>query len=71
MACLDNPAAHSTSKKKERQTIKEMGGQHIQEWTGMTLGATTRKVDREARDMGELVAKSSVAPQRSTRLRDG
>ena len=39
---------------------------NIVEWTGMTLGTAMRKAERRE----ELVARSSVVPQRSTRLRD-
>ena len=42
---------------------------NIPEWTGMTLGAAMRKAERRE-EWRELVARSSVAPQRSTRLRD-
>ena len=37
---------------------------NIPEWTGMTLGAAMRKADRRE-EWRELVAKSSVVPQRS------
>ena len=42
---------------------------NIPEWTGMTLGVAMRKVERRE-EWRDLVARSSVAPQRSTRLRD-
>ena len=42
---------------------------NIPEWTGMTLGAAMRKAGRREK-WRELVARSSVVPQRSTRLRD-
>ena len=38
---------------------------NIPEWTGLTLGAATRKAERRE-EWRELVAKSSVVPQRST-----
>ena len=38
---------------------------NIPEWTGMTLGAAMRKAERRE-EWRELVARSSVAPQRST-----
>ena len=42
---------------------------NIPEWTGMTLGAAMRKTERRE-EWRELVARSSVAPQRSTKTRD-
>ena len=42
---------------------------NIPEWTDMTLGAAMRKAERRE-EWRELVARSSVAPQLSTRLRD-
>ena len=42
---------------------------NIPEWTGMTLCAAKRKAERRE-EWRELVARSSVTPQRSTRLRD-
>ena len=42
---------------------------NIPEWTGMTLYAVMRKAERRE-EWRELVARSSVAPQRSTRLWD-
>ena len=38
---------------------------NIPEWTGLTLGAAMRKAERRE-EWRELVAKSSVVPQRST-----
>ena len=38
---------------------------NIPEWTGLTLGAAMRKAERQE-EWRELVAKSSVVPQRST-----
>ena len=64
-ACQDNPAGHSARREKTRKTEKEMGGQHPGK-TGMTLGAAMRKAERRE-EWRELVARSSVAPQRSTK----
>ena len=46
-----------------RQTEKYMENS-IPEWTGMTRGAAMRKAERRE-EWSELVARSSVAPQRS------
>ena len=54
-------------KKDSRQ--KKRWEDNIPEWTGMTLGAAMGKAERWE-EWRELVARSSVAPQRSTRLRD-
>ena len=42
---------------------------NIPEWTGLTRGAAMRKAERRE-EWRELVAKSSVVPQRPMRLRD-
>ena len=60
-ACQDNPAGHSARRETKRQTEKEMGGQH----PGMDWHDAERR-----EEWRELVATSSVASQRSTRLRD-
>ena len=67
-ACQDNPTGHDTRKEKERQTEKRWED-NTPEWTGMTLGAAMRKAERRE-EWRELVARSPVTPQRSTRLRD-
>ena len=67
-ACQDNPAGHSIRKENERQTEKGMGGQH----PGMDWHDAGRRHEKAERreEWSELVVRSSVAPQRSTRLRD-
>ena len=47
---------------------KEVGGQH-QEWTGLEFGKSRRAVENREK-WRKLVAKSSVVPQRPSRLRD-
>ena len=53
---------------RRRGRQKKRCEDNIPEWTGLTLGAATRKAERRE-EWRELVARSSVAPQRSTRLR--
>ena len=66
-ACQDNHARHSPRREKTRQTEKEMGEDNIPEWTGLTLGAAMTKAERRE-EWRELVARSSVAPQRSIEI---
>ncbi|KAK2182120.1 hypothetical protein NP493_366g02033 [Ridgeia piscesae] len=54
---------------RRRGRQKKRWEDNIPEWTGMTLGATMKKAERRE-EWRELVARLSVAPQRSTRLRD-
>ena len=54
---------------RRRGRQKKRWEDNIPEWTGMTLGAAMRKAERRE-EWRELVARSSVAPQRSMRLRD-
>ena len=54
-------------RRRGRQT--KIWEDNIPEWTGMTLGAAMRKAERRE-EWRELVVRSSLAPQRSTRLRD-
>ena len=64
-----NPLArHSEREKKTRQTEKEVGRQH----QGMDEPGVRQvpKDSGEQRKMEKLVAKSSVVPQRHSRLRD-
>ena len=42
---------------------------NIREWTGLEFGKSKRTVEKKAK-WRKLVAKSSVAPQRPSRLRD-
>ena len=51
---------------RKRGRQKRRWEDNIPEWTGMTLGAAMRKTERRE-EWRELVARSSVAPQRSTK----
>ena len=51
---------------RRRGRQKKRREDNIPEWTGMTLGAAMRKAERRE-EWRELVARSSVAPQRSTK----
>ncbi|KAK2154897.1 hypothetical protein NP493_2129g00000 [Ridgeia piscesae] len=51
---------------RRRGRQKRRWEDNIPEWTGMTLGAAMRKTERRE-EWRELVARSSVAPQRSTK----
>ena len=53
---------HITRKGRQKKRWED----NIPEWTGMTLGAAMRKIERRE-EWRELVARSSVAPQRSTK----
>ena len=55
--------------RRRRGRQKKRWEDNIPEWTGMTLGAAMRKAERRE-EWRELFARSSVAPQRSIRLRD-
>ncbi|KAK2185512.1 hypothetical protein NP493_232g03017 [Ridgeia piscesae] len=74
----DEPLDRSKATQTEMGTVqggrrrgrqKKRWEDNIPECTGMTLGAAMTKAERRE-ESRELVAKSSVAPQRSTRLRD-
>ncbi|KAK2180178.1 hypothetical protein NP493_454g03017 [Ridgeia piscesae] len=54
---------------RRRGRQKKRWEDNIPEWTGMTLSAAMRKTERRE-EWRELVARSSVAPQRSTKTRD-
>ena len=60
-------ARHSERGKKTRQTEEEVG--NIREWTGLEFGKSQRAVGNREK-WSKLVAKSSVVPQRPSRLRD-
>ena len=60
-------ARHSERGKKTRQTEEEVG--NIREWTGLEFGKFQRAVGNREK-WSKLVAKSSVVPQRPSRLRD-
>ena len=47
---------------------KEEVGKNIREWTGLEFGRSQRAVENREK-WRELVAKSSVVPQRPSRLR--
>ena len=51
---------------RRRGRRKKRWEDNIPEWTGMTLGAAMRKAERRE-EWRELVARSSVAPQLSTK----
>ena len=61
-------ARHSERGKKTRQTEKRWGD-NIREWTGLEFGKSQRAVENREK-WRKLVAKSSVMPQRPSRLRD-
>ena len=61
-------ARHSERGKKTRLTEKR-GEDNIREWTGLEFGKSQRAVDNREK-WRKLVAKSSVVPQRPSRLRD-
>ena len=51
-----------------RQTEEEVGN-NIREWTGLEFGKSQRAVENREK-WRKLVVKSSVVPQRNSRLRD-
>ena len=61
-------ARHSERGKKTRQT-EERWEDNIREWTGLEFGKSQRAVENREK-WRKLIAKSSVAPQRPSRLRD-
>ena len=61
-------ARHSEREKKTRQIGEEVGN-NIREWTGLEFGRSQRAVEKREK-WRKLVANSSVAPQRPSRLRD-
>ena len=61
-------ARHSEGAKKTRQTEEEVGN-NIREWTGLEFGKSQRAVENREK-WRKLVVKSSVVPQRNSRLRD-
>lgn len=63
--CEDSHAGHSAKREEEREQRKRWEN-NIQEWTGLTLGETLRKAEKREE---WKVARASVAPQRSARLR--
>ena len=65
--CKDDPIGRGTRKENEMQSEKEMED-NISEWTGLGLGeALPQAEDRE--EWRKVVARSSLMPQRSFRLR--
>ena len=61
-------ARHSERGQKTRRTKEEMGRQH-HKWTGLEFSKSQRAVKNREK-WRKLVAKSSVVPQRPSRLRD-
>ena len=61
-------ARHSEREKKTRQTEEEVG-RHIREWTDLEFGKSKKAVENREK-WRKLVAKSSVVPQRPSRLMD-
>ena len=71
-------ARHSERGKKTRQTEEEVGRQgrqrqrwedNIREWTGLEFAKSQRAVESTEK-WRKLIEKSSVVPQRPSRLRD-
>ena len=62
-------ARHSERGKKTRRTKTKRWEDNIREWTGLEFGKSQRAVENREK-WRKLVAKSSVVPQRPTRLRD-
>ena len=65
---LNHLARHSERGKKTRQTEEEVGRQH-QGMDRLEFGRSRRAVENREK-WRKLVAKSSVVPQRPSRLRD-
>ena len=61
-------ARHRERGKKTRQTEEEVGRQH-REWTGLEFAKSQRAVENREK-WRKLVSKSSVVPQRPSRLTD-
>ena len=61
-------ARHSERGKKTKQTEEE-AEDNIMEWTGLEFAKSQRAVENREK-WRKLVVKSSVAPQRPSRLRD-
>ena len=55
--------------KKTRHTEEEVGRQHIREWAGLEFAKSQKAVEKREK-WKKLVAKSSVVPQRPSRLWD-
>ena len=55
--------------KKTTQTKEEVGRQHQGIWTDLKFGKSQRAVENRGK-WRKLVAKSSVVPERPSRLRD-
>ena len=56
----------TVQEERRRSREKKRWEDNIPEWTGMTLSAALRKTERRE-EWRQLVARSSVAPQRSTK----
>ena len=64
----NNVTGHSEREKKTRQTEEEVRGQN-QGWTGLEFAKFQRAVENREK-WRKLVVKSSVVPQRPSRLRN-
>ena len=62
-------ARHSERGKKTRRKQRKRWEDNIREWTGLEFGKSQRAVENRKK-WRKLVAKSSVVPQRPSRLRD-
>ena len=62
-------ARHSERGKKARRTKKEVGTHNSREWTSLEFGKSQRAVENRGK-WRKLVSKSSVVPQRPSRLKD-
>ena len=67
-SCQNHLARHSETGKKTRQTEEEVGGQH--QGTDRPRVRQVPEGRREQRKWRKLVVKSSVVPQRPSRLRN-
>ena len=64
--CLDKA---STKKPPEDKADRGRGGKTTSEWTGLEFGRSQRAVENREK-WRKMAAKSSVVPQRRSRLRD-
>ena len=62
-------ARHSEREKKTKLTEEEVGRRHIREWTGLEFAKSHKTVENREK-WRKLIVKSSVVPQRPSRLRD-
>ena len=64
----DDPTGHCTRRNMKGGQKKRLEN-NITEWTGLKLGEALRKAENRE-GWGKVVVRSSLVPQRSTRLRD-